>query len=845
MSDMPGRADSDEKDRKKPGQAPFATPEESGTVSDLKLVERGEAGCEFGNTLQPPGPCEACNLNAQQIASVTAASALASKEQKELRKLLPHLNRGFWLSVIICLLVKGGLVNETMVGLFGLLPLQIYWGVCLYKLIEGSSRKYRTKSIAAFISVFVSLLAYFTFPHPIPGLSPSESQWLAYESLPGTFSYNCFSSLLHLQGIDFFYVWLFTQLVWPFLFFNAVPVEKKRWWQVLLTCFLANSYLCFFSPTPFVLKQVIFELSWIVWQFGCILYLIVWLKTDHSRSSKRKEKASEAVVTFGDDTVLRYRSFAAIERWRKDQERALQKEMRGVIALCVPVLLLMYCLGLHLIANGPAYTQALMTALNRQETTVLAESPGQTDKAKIHPESSQPTQLTPAPATGTLLSFLDFADPRKAQSTGSVPATNLPLEQTANRIFILIFVIAGATLGLMGICHVYSKPTHLAIGIEGWRFLWRRKFQAREAACANWQNMRHIYLKQARGKTSALEKYLCFKMRNGTVHKLRLDCLDSQDDRELLLKCIEKYGYAVRRDPEVIQALQPPADHSYTELWLQALSAPPKRERLKPLSAGASLQGGDYQVIEQLGAGGQGQAYLARSKTCDELIVLKEFVLPVYVDGNVRRAALEQFENEARILKALNYPQIVKLLNVFVEDHRAYLVLEHIKGESLKDLVKRNGKLSEKDVRLLAAQMCEILGYLHGLSPPVVHRDFTPDNLILNADGKLKLIDFNVARQVVQATTSGTVVGKHAYLPPEQFRGMPERGSDIYAMGATLHFLLTAQEPVPISVSHPKLLTPDLSDSMNRIVEQATCLDLQGRYHSVEELRDDITLSWS
>ncbi len=87
----------------------------------------------------------------------------------------------------------------------------------------------------------------------------------------------------------------------------------------------------------------------------------------------------------------------------------------------------------------------------------------------------------------------------------------------------------------------------------------------------------------------------------------------------------------------------------------------------------------------------------------------------------------------------------------------------------------------------LALQMCEILKYLHDQEPPVVHRDFTPENLILGTDGTLRLIDFNVAQTLDQAaSTTGTVVGKPSYLAPEQFRGEPMPSSDVYSMGATL-----------------------------------------------------------
>jgi serine/threonine-protein kinase len=121
----------------------------------------------------------------------------------------------------------------------------------------------------------------------------------------------------------------------------------------------------------------------------------------------------------------------------------------------------------------------------------------------------------------------------------------------------------------------------------------------------------------------------------------------------------------------------------------------------------------------------------------------------------------------------------------------------------------------------------------------VVHRDFTPDNLILQRDGTLKLIDFNVAQQV-EATVTGTVVGKHAYLPPEQFRGMPASQSDIYACGATLHFLLTGSDPEPISVSHPAKQVANLSNGIDHIVAHATQLDCDQRYDTVELMAKDL-----
>lgn len=219
--------------------------------------------------------------------------------------------------------------------------------------------------------------------------------------------------------------------------------------------------------------------------------------------------------------------------------------------------------------------------------------------------------------------------------------------------------------------------------------------------------------------------------------------------------------------------------------------------------------------------------------------MLKEFILPVYVDVNVRRQALESMQHEAAMLKRMDSPRVVKLIEFFVEDHRGYLVLERIDGLSLRRVVEAEGRMSEERVRELAAQMCSILTYLHSLSPPVVHRDFTPDNLILGKDGILKLVDFNVAQQT-ESTATGTVVGKHAYLPPEQFRGRPTPQSDIYAMGATLVYLLIGEDPEPITCSHPILQREEISPELDQIVARATALDTTKRYATIENMALDL-----
>ncbi|CAN5717619.1 hypothetical protein BH10CYA1_BH10CYA1_57650 [soil metagenome] len=290
-----------------------------------------------------------------------------------------------------------------------------------------------------------------------------------------------------------------------------------------------------------------------------------------------------------------------------------------------------------------------------------------------------------------------------------------------------------------------------------------------------------------------------------------------------------------------IQRNQQQIAHSYTELWLGAFTSKSSRIRRDDLSAQTALKLGKYVVQEQLGAGGQGVAYLALASETGQPVVLKEFVLPCFASETIQIRALEHVQKEASLLQQLQHPQIVKYLDFFVEDQRAYLVLEHIEGMNLRSYVRENGPCNESKTIELTLQLCSILEYLHGLSTPVIHRDFTPDNLMFSNFALVKLIDFNVAQQL-ESANSRTVVGKHAYLPPEQFRGKATIRSDVYALGATMFFLLTGNDPEPISTSHPKKIDPSISEDLDAIVARATETSEQNRYPDSSALRADVNL---
>lgn len=323
------------------------------------------------------------------------------------------------------------------------------------------------------------------------------------------------------------------------------------------------------------------------------------------------------------------------------------------------------------------------------------------------------------------------------------------------------------------------------------------------------------------------------------------ELINSCDPSELFAALKTGAPHAVSEDLTFHERQSSPSDHSYTELWLKYFTTGAKRERTGKLEDKAALCGGKYNIVGEIGAGGQGTAYLALPTAGAapgyEHVVLKEYIMPLHRGEALFQQSMKKLEQESSILQKIDHPHIVKLLDHFVEDHRGYLVLDYVEGTPLKQLVQTQGSQAEVQVVELAIQVCEILEYLHGMEPAVVHRDLTPDNLILQENGYLKLVDFNVAQQLESGATA-TVVGKHAYIPPEQFRGRPSEQSDIYALGGTLHFLLTGVEPEPLSPSRPRQINEVVSAELDAIIAKATALDCGKRYARASEMKADLHL---
>lgn len=318
--------------------------------------------------------------------------------------------------------------------------------------------------------------------------------------------------------------------------------------------------------------------------------------------------------------------------------------------------------------------------------------------------------------------------------------------------------------------------------------------------------------------------------------KILADCLQrwaspvvmTQEVRDLIARILHR----TNEQEQAESAANEPAEFSFTAMWDEEMVCHFGATTFVPLERGTSIQGGKYSIHSMLGSGGLSAVYLAETKD-KSLVVLKESVLPKHVDEKAREKARELFAREARLLLKLDHPNIARVHDHIVENGRDYLVLEYIPGMTLRQLVKRKGPQPELQVICWARTIAGVLHYLHRLDPPVIHRDITPDNLVLREDGKLFLIDFGAANEYIGAAT-GTLIGKQCYIAPEQFRGKAVPASDIYALGATLHFLLTGTDPEALSQSHPVELNASVSPGADKMVAQLTALELSERLESAE-----------
>jgi len=228
-----------------------------------------------------------------------------------------------------------------------------------------------------------------------------------------------------------------------------------------------------------------------------------------------------------------------------------------------------------------------------------------------------------------------------------------------------------------------------------------------------------------------------------------------------------------------------------------------------------------YRVIQPLGEGGMKAVYLAE----DLRFKARRCALAVMVDNftseEARRQAVLSFQREADVLAQLDHPAIPRVSDRFSERDHHYFVMDYVAGETLEaKLATAGGRLGQSEAIHLALQICDALDYLHTRIPPVVYRDLKPANIIVTPEGSVKLVDFGIARHF---TRDGTTVGTIGYAAPEQYQGQCEPRSDVYALGATLHHLLSGRDPARFPLDFPPLsiLVTGCDPKLEQLVAEA------------------------
>ncbi|EFH90433.1 protein kinase domain-containing protein [Ktedonobacter racemifer] len=265
------------------------------------------------------------------------------------------------------------------------------------------------------------------------------------------------------------------------------------------------------------------------------------------------------------------------------------------------------------------------------------------------------------------------------------------------------------------------------------------------------------------------------------------------------------------------------------------------------LLPGMRLQGGRYLVKKVLGEGGMGAAAQATDNRLDDKpVVIKELISDSTDDARFQDD-VRNFKREVAMLAHIDHPLIPNVTDHFQEGSRYFMVQEYVEGETLEERITRlNQPLKERDVLIYALEVLDVLDYLSQQTPPIVHRDIKPANIIIGSkDKKAYLVDFGIARAEVMRNAQRkqtTALGTPGYAPPEQYQGNADPRSDLYALGATLHHLLTNRDPrhhAPFSYPPVRTLNPQLSPDIERVLTRALLNDMTQRYQSATALRQD------
>ncbi len=260
---------------------------------------------------------------------------------------------------------------------------------------------------------------------------------------------------------------------------------------------------------------------------------------------------------------------------------------------------------------------------------------------------------------------------------------------------------------------------------------------------------------------------------------------------------------------------------------------------------------GRYKLEAKLGSGGMSTVYLARDATLDRAVAVKV----MHREMSEQADQLERFRQEARAVAKLSHPNVVAVIDAGEDGGHPYIVFEYVEGETLKQRIARLGALDTQDALAYAIEIARGLTVAHARN--MVHRDIKPQNVLIDAEGRAKLTDFGISRQLEQdgMTATGRVLGTTDYVAPEQAMGHAvDPRSDVYSLGVVLYEMLIGQVPfhadsqVGVAMKHVNEELPDVqqrrpevSAAAALVVERATAKDPAQRYQEVGEMIDDLS----
>ncbi len=257
-----------------------------------------------------------------------------------------------------------------------------------------------------------------------------------------------------------------------------------------------------------------------------------------------------------------------------------------------------------------------------------------------------------------------------------------------------------------------------------------------------------------------------------------------------------------------------------------------------------------YRLDEKIGSGGMSSVYRAFDPMLERWVAIKLMHRDISHDPD----QLERFRREARAVAQLNHPHVVTVIDAGEDDGAPYIVFEYVEGETLKDRIRRLGRLPVSEAVAYAIEIGRALEAAH--ASRLVHRDVKPQNVLIDPDGRAKVTDFGIARSLEAQglTATGRVLGTTDYVSPEQALGHEVTGqSDIYSLGIVLYEMLTGEVPykadtqVAVAMKHVRDTLPDvqrrrpeISASLAAVVERATAKETQNRYQDVSQMVHDL-----